>query len=446
MTTDRHIVSLPLEAEQASAVITMGGGMAFGAEENVDAFGRPRKPKTAWELRSVRRLDFGSPVSMIRDASSGLLFLTLKATEAAHDHRATAAAASPAGEANAGKKDKGGATASSSAAVAFADSIGIVAARHKVNRPDRLSLSAAQLYQDHPGSLQGICPCTPVGRVVTFDDSGCLVIWRLMRERANMLQASDSPPNAASVAALAGHASGMLMTLKDAPDTPMDMHNHPAMAKLSLDGDVDDQQAAAAAALVDVATAVLAKVTRGKKGSGAPAVPRPEKYQNKYERKARTLIKDFEIAVKEDPHVWSAGPCTLEGDGGFSASNDALNAWAPADVALMDVDGTGPKKAFGFSKMRIDRSVAERLDLVLQQEGGGESAAAGEVEDGAAADIVVDEMAFEEDPENPVSDEEEDDSEDDDEEEDEFMPVEEEAVMGLVSFPHALSLPCTSTI
>ena len=443
VTTDKHIVSLPLEAEQASAVTGMGGSMAFGAEENVDAFGRPRKPKTAWELRSVRRLDFGSPVSMMRDASSGLLFLTLKAPDAAHDHRVVATASSPARE-NAGKKEKSAATASSSAAVAFADSIGIVAARHKVNRPDRLSLSAAQLYQDHPGSLQGVCPCTPVGRVVTFDDSGCLVIWRLMRERATMLQASDSPPTAASVAA---GASGMMMTLKDAPDTPMDMHNHLVVAKLSLEDDHpqpgdDDQQAAAAAALVEVATAVLAKVTRGKKGPGAPSAPRPEKYQNKYERKARTLIKDFEIAVKEDPHVWSAGPCTLEGDGGFSASSsDPLNAWAPADAALLDVDGTGPKKAFGFSKMRIDRAVAERLDLVMQQEGGNESAAAGEDEDGAGADVVVDEMAFEEDPENPVSDDEEEDSEDDDdEEEDEFVPVEEEAVMGLVGdLPHPLS-------
>ena len=435
VTTDRHIVSLPLEAEQASAVGGMGGSMAFGAEENVDAFGRPRKPKTAWELRSVRRLDFGSPVSMMRDASSGLLFLTLKAPEAAPDHRAIAVATSPAGEANSGKKDKGGTTVSSSAA--FADSIGIVAARHKANRPDRLSLSAAQLYHDHPGSLQGVCPCTPVGRVVTFDDSGCLVIWRLMRERANMLQASDSPPNAASVAALAS-ASGMLMTLKDAPDTPMgDMHiRPPAVAKLSLGdddalpGDDDDQQMAATA-LVEVATAVLAKVTSGKRSMGAPALPRPEKYQNKYERKARTLIKDFEIAVKEDPHVWSAGPCTLEGDNG----GDALNAWASVDAALMDVDGTGPKKAFGFSKMRIDRAVAERLDLVLQQEGGSESAAVGEDADGTAID-VADEMAFEEDPENPVSDEEEDDSDDDDddEEEDEFLPVEEEAVVGLVGF------------
>jgi DNA-binding ferritin-like protein (Dps family) len=37
-----------------------------------------------------------------------------------------------------------------------------------------------------------------------------------------------------------------------------------------------------------------------------------EKYQNRYERRARGLIKDFEIAVRDDPHAWSAGPATAE--------------------------------------------------------------------------------------------------------------------------------------
>jgi hypothetical protein len=29
-----------------------------------------------------------------------------------------------------------------------------------------------------------------------------------------------------------------------------------------------------------------------------------EKYQNRYERRARGLIRDFEIAVRDDPHAW----------------------------------------------------------------------------------------------------------------------------------------------
>jgi hypothetical protein len=161
ISTDKHIVSLPLDQHAPK-----------GGEED----GRKQK-RSAWDGRSVRRLEFGSPLTMTRDPNTGLLFMTIKAP--------------PPGR-SAGKlspdilvpaksmKLKGGAEVSGSSG---ADSLAIVAARHRPMKPDKLSLSAAQLYQDHTGAVSGVVACSPCGRVVSFDDNGCLIIWKLLADK-----------------------------------------------------------------------------------------------------------------------------------------------------------------------------------------------------------------------------------------------------------------------
>ena len=288
VSTDRHIVSLPLDLESTAS--------------HDEAQATINKKKSVWELRSVRRLDFGTPLTMARDQSTRLLFMTLKA---------------PATDKNVIGKPQASA----------ADSIAVVAARHRPNRPERLSLSMAQIYQDHPGAIRGVLPCSPCGRVVSFDETGCMVIWRIFNDKATSLQLSDSPvPIQDDVLKASERPEKIDYTPVDDGDED-DIDNDP-----DTDGEEDDIDAL----LMEAQKSRLglppgSRFVKGGKKS------RREKYSNPYERRARGLIKDFETAAKSDPHVWSVGPATMETD-------------------QQTPEGFGPQISVAFKSTRIDQS------------------------------------------------------------------------------------------
>ena len=155
VTTDKHVISLPLDLPNDS----MFASLSAGARTI-----KKRAPNNGWDEKLVRRIDFGTPRAMARDAMSGVLFMAVKAPSKS--------------VVNSGDS---------------ADSLVIVDARHKTLHGDKLSLSAAQMYQDQPGSIVAVCPLTQYGKVISIDNNGSLAVWNVKFDRLQRMSDGQSP-------------------------------------------------------------------------------------------------------------------------------------------------------------------------------------------------------------------------------------------------------------
>ncbi len=156
VTTDKHIISLPLDLPNDHMFATLSGGARSSTKKKVASNG--------WDEKLVRRIDFGTPRSMARDAMSGVLFMAVKApSKSVVSNDDTA------------------------------DSLVIVDARHKTLHGEKLSLSAAQMYQDQPGSIVAVCPLTQYGKVISIDNNGSLTVWNVKFDRLQRMSDGQSP-------------------------------------------------------------------------------------------------------------------------------------------------------------------------------------------------------------------------------------------------------------
>ena len=306
ITTDRHIVSLPLDSNTP----------------HIDEEGMKKKKRSAWDSRSVRRLEFGSPVTMTRDLNTGLLFMTLKAPG---EKGAETVAMGSGGKGVKDKNDTLGSESKGSPGSSFrsrsqADCMAIVAARHRPFNPQKLSLSAAQIYQDHLGGVNGICPCTPCGRVVSFDDAGSMIIWRLLDDQVTSLKASNSPSYQTQSQGITGRI------------------NRIEMESEGLGGGKDEENEG-----IDSEDEAIKYERIQDRKKIRPPREKKEKFVNKFEMRARGLIKDFELAVKEDPDAWCAStfPSYADDRDSFPTGPDS-----------------GPSISNNFSTIRVDRGVS----------------------------------------------------------------------------------------
>jgi hypothetical protein len=76
--------------------------------------------------------------------------------------------------------------------ISLPDSLVIVDASHRSAFSDKLTLSSAQMYLEHPGSIIGISPLMKYGKVISIDDHGCIVIWNVNHDRLIRLQQSTN--------------------------------------------------------------------------------------------------------------------------------------------------------------------------------------------------------------------------------------------------------------
>ena len=313
--TERHIVSLPLEPDTP-----------YVGEE-----GMRRKKRSAWDSRSVRRLEFGCPVTMTRDITTGLLFMTLKAPvtrDRGADIGTGTGTMSSSGKAT---KDKDGtpgsgskgSPGSSSRLTNQADCLAVVAARHRPYNPKKLSLSPAQLYQGHLGAVTGVCPCTPCGRVVSFDDAGSMIIWRLLDEQVASLKASNSPSQPVQAMCGTGDTGGLYQN-----EIESDRSCGSGDQREGEDFSSEDE------------AMKYERILERKKIR--PPREKKEKYVNKFEKRARGLIKDFELAVKTDPDAW----CT-----------STFPSYADEKESFSVGPGPGPSMSNSFNTVRVDRGM-----------------------------------------------------------------------------------------
>ncbi len=156
VTTDKHVISLPLDLPNDSVFATLASGVKST---------KKKVTSNSWDEKLVRRVDFGTPRSMARDAMSGVLFMAVKAPS----------------------------KSVTSTDSTTADSLVIVDARHKTLHGDKLSLSAAQMYQDQPGSIVSVCPLTQYGKVISIDSNGSLTVWNVKFDRLQRMADGQSP-------------------------------------------------------------------------------------------------------------------------------------------------------------------------------------------------------------------------------------------------------------
>ena len=263
ITTDKHIISLPLDPFQQP-------GLSH----------KKNKQSTAWDKRSIVRIDFGIPIDMNRDPESGLLFMTLKAPGGRGDLL---------GDTPSPKKVPGVSVHEGNRGVS-ADCVAVVSATHTAAHPLKLSMSAAQLYREHVGAVSGVISCTLCDRVVSFDEHGCLLVWRSSKDRVRILKSSSA------IASSATPARGMKnMSISNILNSPS-QGIYSSTSDRNKDAMTDD---------VDEAIKYENIITKKKwKRPGE----KKEKYSNIYERRARGLVKDFEMAARADPSAWCSSP------------------------------------------------------------------------------------------------------------------------------------------
>ena len=289
ITTDKHIISLPLDPFQHP-------GLSH----------KKNKQSTAWDKRSIVRIDFGIPLDMTRDPESGLLYMTLKAPGGRGDLLADTPSPKKVPGVSVNEGNRG----------ASADCVAVVSATHTAAHPLKLSMSAAQLYREHVGAVSGVISCTLCDRVVSFDDQGCLLVWRSSKDRIRILKSSSAI--ASSTTPARGMRNMSNSNILNSPSQGI----YSSTSDRSKDVMTDD---------VDEATKYENILTKKKyKRPGE----KKEKYSNIYERRARGLVKDFEVAARADPSAWCSSPIwsppstrTVERD--FKGTSDV---WAGVSV------------------------------------------------------------------------------------------------------------------
>ena len=282
ITTDKHIISLPLDPVQVPAV--------QGVSQT------KKKQPSVWDKRSIVRIDFGTPIDMTRDTESGLLFMTLKAPGGRGDLL---------GDTPPPKKVSGVSVNEGNRGM-LADCVALVSASHTAAHPLIVSMSPAQLYREHVGAVSGVISCTLCDRVVSFDDQGCFLIWRSSKDRVRNLKATST------IASTASPSHNMRNT-----SSSNTLHSH--SQALHLRPSIRNEEAATEG--IDEATK-YEKILTKKKHENLPG-KKKEKYTNIYERRARGLVKDFEMAARADPSAWCTSPI-----------------WSPPSTAIKESGGT----------------------------------------------------------------------------------------------------------
>lgn len=263
ITTDKHIISLPLDPFQQP-------GLSH----------KKNKQSTAWDKRSIVRIDFGIPIDMNRDPESGLLLMTLKAP----GDRGDLLGDTPS------PKKLPGVSVNEGYRGTSADCVAVVSATHTAAHPSKLSMSAAQLYREHVGAVSGVISCVLCDRVITFDDQGCLLVWRSSKDRVRILKSKSS--TASSTTPARGMRNMSSSNILNSPSLAL----YSSISNRDKDVMTDD---------IDEATKYENILTRKKyKRPGE----KKEKYSNIYERRARGLVKDFEMAARADPSAWCSSP------------------------------------------------------------------------------------------------------------------------------------------
>ncbi len=138
VSTDKHLICLPLEVENQST-------------------SRRRRKSSAWDERSVRRLEFGTPTKMYRDPITGLVFMIAHPSNREKTKSKTA-------------------------------SNGVIIIDVKQKR-EKIFISTPQIYLDHPGSVVSLHAFAEFSKVVSVDDQGCMIIWNLRQDKLKLMQA-----------------------------------------------------------------------------------------------------------------------------------------------------------------------------------------------------------------------------------------------------------------
>lgn len=282
ITTDKHIISLPMDPVQQPVV--------QGVSQT------KKKQSSAWDKRSIVRIDFGTPIDMTRDPESGLLFMTLKAPGGRGDLLGDTPPPKKAPGVSVNEGNRG----------MLADCVALVSASHTAAHPLKISMSPAQLYREHVGAVNGVISCALCDRVVSFDDQGCLLIWRSSKDRVRNLKASSTIASTASPLHSMRHTSSA---------NPL----HSPSQALHLRSSTRNEDAVAE----DIDKATKYENIQSKKKYKNPAGEKKEKYTNIYERRARGLVKDFEMAARADPSAWCTSPI-----------------WSPPSTVIKDPGGS----------------------------------------------------------------------------------------------------------
>jgi hypothetical protein len=283
ITTDKHIISLPLDPVQQPVL--------QGVSQT------KKKQSSAWDKRSIVRIDFGTPIDMNRDPESGLLFMTLKAPGGRGDLLGDTPPPKKAPGVSVNEGNRG----------MLADCVALVSASHTAAHPLKISMSPAQLYREHAGAVSGVISCTLCDRVASFDDQGCLLIWRSSKDRVRNLKASST---------IASTASPLHSTIRNTSSSNPLHSPSQALRFRTSTGNEDT-----VAEDIDEATRYENILT--KKKFKNPAGEKKEKYTNVYERRARGLVKDFEMAARADPSAWCTSPI-----------------WSPPSTVIKDPGGS----------------------------------------------------------------------------------------------------------
>lgn len=134
------------------------------------------------EKYTVKRITFGEPVAVRKDHSTGLLFCVVKAPISK-------------GESIFNKKFSERVTSSDELAP-HANAIVVLDAKHRLWRGNHLSYSSyPQLYQDHCGILNDVCPVTSFGRLVTVDKLGGMGVWVVRDENVKSVLVDIDKPS-----------------------------------------------------------------------------------------------------------------------------------------------------------------------------------------------------------------------------------------------------------
>eukprot|EP01038_Epipyxis_sp_PR26KG_P005252 gene5252-7298_t len=189
--TNKHFVSIPISFDK-----TTNRGF--------------QTPMLAWEHRSIKRIDFGTPTGLIQDQQTGLIFLSMtlpqnltkkikRSQSVLRTVTVNVPSQSPSVASNRSisskSRNKSFAASpmqmqmSSPSTSSFGGNGGkgthaLVVLDVKYRMSDsRLSMSKPQVYYEHSVSINHICPCLSFNKVISVDAIGSIAMWEFKRSK-----------------------------------------------------------------------------------------------------------------------------------------------------------------------------------------------------------------------------------------------------------------------
>jgi hypothetical protein len=325
------------------------------------------KKRSVWEKRLVRRIDFGVPAFMKRDPCSGLLLFAVQSPSSSlalnvdvsnfgGEHLAlfqkaiqnvsnSSVTTNPLQ--NKPLKSLEAPTTSSlhskykhpsknvtemesslvqSDAIAIAD-VKLFTDPLYHSTPMKLSMSKAQLYSiEHLKEPLSFCACTPCGKMVSVDSSGCLAIWNIRTDRMANLQlhlnaeaawrTSLTPSKQNTSPDLNESTSKVSVTTKNLRSlSPSSRNSTPAKFRNTTSSGSSILSPKSSQARTKISPNELKSVqfnyeveVKEEEMSPSSSTPFCEKGSLSEERlrdQTRGLTADFELTVSDDPSAWS---------------------------------------------------------------------------------------------------------------------------------------------